>query len=99
MFSNSYPTQNSGNNGGGYGGGRRQNPYAQQDDNPSYEMSDVKDSTTNLTAGMTTMAGGDSMNAFYDEVRQISSSLPDSFAERVALDVDRFHSRQPQDLQ
>ena len=57
-FSNSYPTQAS----GGVGGGRRQNPYAQQDDR-AYEMSDVKDSTTQLTP-----ITGDSMSAFYSEV-------------------------------
>lgn len=87
---NSYPTQNSGNNGGGYGGGRRQNPYAQQDDNPSYEMSDVKDSTTNLTAGMATM-GGDSMNAFYDEIASIQDSLK-AFNDSISR-ISDLHSR------
>jgi hypothetical protein len=58
--SSSYPTQRSD---GGYP--RRQNPYAQQDDNPSYEMSDVVNpSTAHLTSNM----AGDSMAAFYDEV-------------------------------
>jgi hypothetical protein len=58
----SYPTQRSGND-GGYP--RRQNPYAQQDDNASYEMSDVANpSTTHLTSNM----AGDSMAGFYDEV-------------------------------
>jgi hypothetical protein len=60
--SSSYPTQRSGND-GGYP--RRQNPYAQQDDNTSYEMSDVVNpSTAHLTSNM----AGDSMAAFYDEV-------------------------------
>jgi hypothetical protein len=58
----SYPTQRSGND-GGYP--RRQNPYAQQDDNTSYEMSDVANpSTAHLTSNM----AGDSMAGFYDEV-------------------------------
>ena len=58
--SSSYPTQRSD---GGYP--RRQNPYAQQDDNPSYELSDVANpSTAHLTSNM----AGDSMAAFYDEV-------------------------------
>jgi hypothetical protein len=60
--SSSYPTQRSGND-GGYP--RRQNPYAQQDDNTSYEMSDVVNpSTAHLTSNM----AGDTMAAFYDEV-------------------------------
>lgn len=60
LYSSSYPTQRSD---GGYP--RRQNPYAQQDDNPSYEMSDVVNpSTAQLTSNM----GGDPMAAFYDEV-------------------------------
>ena len=60
--SSSYPTQRSGND-GGYP--RRQNPYAQQDDNASYEMSDVVNpSTAHLTANM----AGDTMALFYDEV-------------------------------
>ena len=42
---------------------RMNNPYAQQDDNPSYSAPSVDQSTTNLTAG------GDSMTAFYGEVR------------------------------
>ena len=37
---------------------RMNNPYAQQDDNPSYSAPSVDQSTTNLTAG------GDSMTAF-----------------------------------
>ena len=61
-FSSSYPTQHSGND-GGYP--RRQNPYAQQDDDPGYEMSDVANpSTTHLTSNM----AGDTMAPFYDEV-------------------------------
>jgi hypothetical protein len=59
----SYPTQRSGND-GGYP--RRQNPYAQQEDNASYEMSDVVNpSTAHLTSNM----AGDTMATFYDEVR------------------------------
>jgi len=68
----SYPTQRSGND-GGYP--RRQNPYAQQDDNPSYEMTDVVNpSTAHLTSNM----AGDSMANFYDEVdpsRRMSNSF------------------------
>lgn len=60
----SYPTQRSGND-GGYP--RRQNPYAQQDDNTSYEMSDVANpSTAHLTSNM----AGDNMAGFYDEVER-----------------------------
>ncbi|KAH9997239.1 t-SNARE [Russula vinacea] len=66
---NSYPTQRSGND-GGYP--RRQNPYAQQDDNTSYEMSDVVNpSTAHLTSNM----AGDSMAAFYDEISSIQESI------------------------
>jgi len=72
FYSSSYPTQRSGND-GGYP--RRQNPYAQQDDNPSYEMTDVVNpSTAYLTSNM----AGDSMANFYDEVdpsRRMSNSF------------------------
>lgn len=67
---NSYPTQHSGGGGGAGYNNRRPNPYAQQDDNSGYEMSDVKDSTTNLTAGT-----GDAMSAFYDEIASIQDSI------------------------
>ena len=61
VFSNSYPTQAS----GGVGGYQsRQNPFAGQDE-PAYEMSDVKDSTSQLSASIIT---GDTMSAFYSEV-------------------------------
>jgi hypothetical protein len=62
VFSNSYPTQASGGVDGGYQS--RQNPFAEQDE-PAYEMSDVKDSTTQLSASIVT---GDTMSAFYSEV-------------------------------
>jgi hypothetical protein len=65
VFSNSYPTQASGAVGGGYQG--RQNPFAQHDE-PAYEMSDVKDSTTQLSASIVTE---DSMSAFYSEVMSL----------------------------
>ena len=42
---------------------RQNNPYAQQDDNPSYAAAPVVPSTTNLTAG------GNDMTSFYSEVR------------------------------
>jgi len=71
-FNSSYPTQRTGND-GGYS--RRQNPYAQQDDDPSYEMADVVNpSTTHLTSNM----AGDSLSPFYDEVlplHRISNTL------------------------
>ena len=63
-YNSSYPTQRSGND-GGYSSPRRQNPYAQQDDNPSYEMADVNPSTAHLTTNMV----ADTMSSFYDEVR------------------------------
>jgi len=74
----SYPTQS--------GGGRRQNPFAQQDE-PSYEMSDVKDSTTNLTAGV----GGDSMTDFYNEISSIQDSIK-TFNDSISQ-VSDLHSR------
>ncbi|KAJ6630682.1 t-SNARE [Mycena sp. CBHHK59/15] len=93
---NSYPTQASGGGGGGgYGGGgggyqsrRAQNPYAQQDDR-SYEMSDVQDSTTrfNSSAG----GGGDSMSAFYTEISSLQDSLR-TFNDNVAR-ISDLHSR------
>src|SRR4051812_25537846 len=61
-FSNSYPTPAS----GGGGARRANNPYAQQDDR-TYEMSDVRDSTTQLSPN------GDSMSAFYAEVNLVDS--------------------------
>lgn len=71
-LSNSYPTQASGGaaGAGGYQS-RRTNPYAQQDDH-SYEMSDVKDSTTHL-APTQAAGGGDGMSAFYTEVRLLQN--------------------------
>lgn len=52
----------------------RANPYARQDDS-AYEMSEVRDSTTNLTAdgGGGRVDAGDTMGAFYAEVRMLSS--------------------------
>lgn len=74
---NSYPTQPSS---GGYG---RQNPYAQQDDR-SYEMSDVK---TVDTGGA---IGGD-MSAFYAEISSIQDALK-SYNENVQR-IGDLHSR------
>jgi hypothetical protein len=66
LNNSSYPSQRSGND-GGYP--RRNNPYAQQDDNPSYEMSDVVNpSTAHLTSNM----AGDNMASFYDEVSTLA---------------------------
>jgi len=66
----SYPTTQRSGNDGGYP--RRQNPYAQQDDNPSYEMTDVVNpSTAHLTSNM----AGDSMANFYDEISSIQDSI------------------------
>jgi hypothetical protein len=59
-YRSSYPTQASG--GGGYQP-RRGNPY----DDREYEMAEVKDSRTNLTAGL------DDMPAFY---REVCATLP-----------------------
>ena len=67
-YSNSYPTQRSGND-GGYT--RRQNPYAQQDEDPSYEMADVNPSTAHLTSNI----AADTMGSFYDEVRTSSNRM------------------------
>ncbi|KAA1474904.1 t-SNARE [Dentipellis sp. KUC8613] len=88
---NSYPTPRSGNGGGGgYGGGRRPNPYAQQD-TPSYEMSEVKESsTTNLTSAIGA-AGGDAMTAFYDEISSIQDSIK-TFNDSIAR-ISDLHSR------
>ncbi|KAH9005193.1 t-SNARE [Lactarius hatsudake] len=65
---NSYPTQRPGND-GGYS--RRQNPYAQQDDNPGYELSDVNPSTAHLTTNM----AADTMATFYDEISSVQESV------------------------
>jgi len=67
--SNSYPTQRSGD--GGYSAPRRQNPYAQQDDNPGYEMADVNPSTARLTTNMV----ADTMASFYDEISSVQESV------------------------
>ncbi|PFH50678.1 hypothetical protein AMATHDRAFT_75471 [Amanita thiersii Skay4041] len=81
--SNSYPTQASG---GGYQP-RRNNPYAQQDDD-SYEMSDVKDSSTHLAPAV---GGGDSMAAFYSEISSLQDSIR-NFNDNVAR-IGDLHSR------
>ncbi|KAF8478641.1 syntaxin [Russula ochroleuca] len=81
----SYPTQRSGND-GGYP--RRQNPYAQQDDNTSYEMSDVANpSTAHLTSNM----AGDSMAGFYDEISSIQESIR-LFNENITR-ISELHAR------
>jgi len=67
--------------------GSRANPYARQDDT-SYEMSEVKDSTTNLTVGGDP---GDSMAAFYAEISSIQDSLK-TYNANVSR-VDELHSR------
>jgi len=81
----SYPTQRYGND-GGYP--RRQNPYAQQDDNASYEMSDVVNpSTAHLTSNMV----GDSMTAFYDEISSIQDGIR-QFNDNISRIAD-LHAR------
>ena len=81
--SSSYPTQRSD---GGYP--RRQNPYAQQDDNPSYEMSDVVNpSTAHLTSNM----AGDNMATFYDEVEPSECHEQLSQLTNVIALLCRFH--------
>ncbi|KAG5221183.1 Plasma membrane t-SNARE, secretory vesicle fusion [Salix suchowensis] len=83
---NSYPTQASGGGGGGYNS--RNNPYAQQDDK-TYEMSDVKDSQTHLTAAAD--FGGDNMSAFYSEISSLQDSLR-TFNDNVSR-IGDLHSR------
>jgi len=81
--SNSYPTQASA---GGYDN-RRPNPnlYSQQD-NPSYEMSDVKDSRTHLAP-----TGAGDMSLFYSEISSIQDSIR-TFNDNVAR-IGDLHSR------
>jgi len=81
----SYPTQASGGTSGGYQG-RRANPYAQQDDR-AYEMSDVKDSKTELAPH----TNGDGMAAFYSEISSLQDSLR-TFNDNVAR-IGDLHSR------
>ncbi|KAJ7046667.1 t-SNARE [Mycena alexandri] len=91
--SNSYPTQASGGAAGGGGGyqSRRPNPYAQQDDR-TYEMSDVKDnSAAQYNAPMGGGGGGDSMSAFYTEISSIQDSLR-TFNDNVTR-ISDLHSR------
>jgi len=85
---NSYPTQASGggNSGGGYQ--RRANPYAQQDDR-SYEMSDVRDNSAGQYSAP--VNGGDSMSAFYAEISSLQDSLR-TFNDNVAS-ISDLHSR------
>jgi len=67
ISNNSYPTQRTD---GGYP--RRQNPYAQQDDNASYEMADVVNpSTAHLTSNM----AADTMAGFYEEISSIQEEI------------------------
>ncbi|KAK2467001.1 hypothetical protein APHAL10511_001259 [Amanita phalloides] len=79
-LSNSYPTQVSGGN---YQS-RRTNPYALRDDD-SYEMSDVKDSTTHLAPS------GDSMSAFYAEITAVQEGIK-NFNDNVSR-IGDLHSR------
>ncbi|KAI0831483.1 t-SNARE [Trametes gibbosa] len=67
---------------------RAANPYAQQDDNPSFESA-VKDttSTTNLTAPV----GADGMAAFYNEIASIQDDIR-TFNDNVAR-ISDMHSR------
>jgi len=85
--SNSYPTQASGP---GYQG-RRPNPYSQQDDR-SYEMSDVRDSRTRLAPNTPASAapGGD-MSSFYSEISSLQDAIR-TFNDSVAQIAD-LHSR------
>jgi len=64
------------------------NPYVRQND--SYEMSDVKDSSTNLTAPMGG-ASGDDMSSFYSEISSIQDELR-TFNANVSR-IDELHSR------
>ncbi|KAF8654074.1 hypothetical protein AX16_003607 [Volvariella volvacea WC 439] len=74
LSSNSYPTQAS--------GGYRQ---AYDQDDGSYEMSDVKDSSANLNDG------GDGMSAFYAEISSIQDSIK-TFNDNVTR-IGDLHSR------
>ncbi|KAF9001867.1 t-SNARE [Cyathus striatus] len=80
---NSYPTQASESS---YQS-RRPNPYAQQDSR-SYEMADVKDSSTNLAPSN---ALGDSMSAFYSEISSLQDTIR-TFTDNVAR-IGDLHSR------
>ncbi|KAF8231270.1 t-SNARE [Tricholoma matsutake] len=82
---NSYPTQASGGVDGGYQG--RHNPFAQQDE-PAYEMSDVKDGATQLSASVLT---GDNMSAFYSEISSLQDSIR-AFNDNVTR-IGDLHSR------
>jgi len=67
--------------------GRRPNPYAQQDDQPSYEMSSVKDNG----GGGGAPGVGDGMSAFYTEISSIQDSLR-TFNDNVNR-IGDLHSR------
>ncbi|KAG9318804.1 t-SNARE [Chiua virens] len=67
------------------GGQYRTMPYSQQDDS-AYEMSDVKDSTTNLNAD-----AADTMASFYAEISSLQDSIK-TFNSNVAR-IDEYHSR------
>ena len=67
---------------------RAANPYAQQDDNPSFESAAKEaTSTTNLTA----TAGADGMAAFYNEIASIQDDIR-TFNDNVAR-ISDMHSR------
>lgn len=80
---NSYPTAPSSDDtgAGGYQS-RRPNPYAQQDDR-SYEMSAVRDTSSPV--------GGGDMSAFYAEISSIQDSLR-AFNDNVSQ-IGNLHSR------
>jgi len=87
VSSNSYPTPASGN---GYQQVRRANPFAQQDDH-SFEMSDVRDSRTHLAPTTVATGGGGDMSAFYREISSIQDDLR-TFNDNVAR-ISDLHSR------
>ncbi|KAI0327176.1 t-SNARE [Cubamyces sp. BRFM 1775] len=67
---------------------RAANPYAQQDDNPSFESAAKEaTSTTNLTA----TAGADGMAAFYNEIASIQDDIR-TFNDNVAR-ISDMHAR------
>ncbi|KAG8217829.1 t-SNARE [Butyriboletus roseoflavus] len=68
----------------------RANPYARQDDT-AYEMSEVRDSTANLTAGVGGADASDAMGTFYSEISSIQDSIK-TFNASIAR-IDEFHSR------
>ncbi|PPQ64099.1 hypothetical protein CVT24_008916 [Panaeolus cyanescens] len=71
--SNSYPTQASGGD-SFQQPPRRANPYAQQDDRRTYEMSDVRTDSRARLAGVSTPGSGDNTN-FFNEIESLQNDI------------------------